>query len=255
MVRFEIAVALMALMGAVCAQEPAPQPAVDGAKIAHAPVVLVSPPPEYPPAASSGMLGGRCVVSLLVDTSGAPQDVKLVRCSRDIFGSSSVAAVEKYRFQPAQDETGKPVAVRVNVEINFGRTDVANGPMDNPSLGTFRYEIDALPAGYSAMQPAQGVVPLIDKMQLPKLTRFPEKAFTAAASGLKREVRCVAVLTIDKKGVASDPSDVHCTEPAMMGPAADGLLASKYSPARRRGRAISVRALVRLTYFGAAPNE
>ena len=57
---------------------------------------------------------------MLVNTDGNPEQVHVVKSFGPEFDKAAVAAVEQYRFRPAL-QNGKPVPVKVNVEVNFRR--------------------------------------------------------------------------------------------------------------------------------------
>ena len=84
-----------------------------------APRLVLAPDPEFPSGQSAG---GVVVVSCIVDDKGAPERVRVVRSLSDTFDQNAIHAVEQYRFEPAtlqQGSTRKPVAVEVNIEVNF----------------------------------------------------------------------------------------------------------------------------------------
>jgi TonB family protein len=58
------------------------------------------------------------VVKIIVDADGMPQEPKIVRSYNPDFDAEALKAVRKYRFSPGKRE-GKPVAVALNIEINF----------------------------------------------------------------------------------------------------------------------------------------
>lgn len=91
-------------------------------KDVKAPVLVFSVEPEYPEAArkSKDKFGGTCLIGLVVDSSGAVHDVHVKRSLRPDFDAEAVKAVEQYRFKPAM-RAGEPVAVALNVEVNFKR--------------------------------------------------------------------------------------------------------------------------------------
>jgi len=93
------------------------------------PKVIYAPDPEFSDKARKKKLSGVCVFSLLVDTQGNPQDVRLVQSAADGVNSKQrsaaqsldqkgLEAVKQYRFQPATLH-GKPVPYRVKIEVNF----------------------------------------------------------------------------------------------------------------------------------------
>ncbi len=61
---------------------------------------------------------GVVVISLIVDTQGNPQHIRVVRPLGMGLDEKAVEAVRQYKFKPAM-EGGKPVAVEITVEVNF----------------------------------------------------------------------------------------------------------------------------------------
>jgi protein TonB len=57
-------------------------------------------------------------VNLVVNTRGLPENVHILRGVGMGLDEKAVEAVKQYRFKPAM-LGGKPVAVEVNVEVNF----------------------------------------------------------------------------------------------------------------------------------------
>ncbi|HXE07663.1 MAG TPA: energy transducer TonB [Acidobacteriaceae bacterium] len=91
------------------------------AKIGHgvtAPVVTRQSEPEYTPEARKKKFNGTLLIGLVVDKQGRPQDVHIIRGVGMGLDENALKAVGHYRFRPAM-ENGQPVAVRINVEVNF----------------------------------------------------------------------------------------------------------------------------------------
>jgi len=61
---------------------------------------------------------GTPTVSLIVDEHGLPQNVHMVHETGSDFDKKMVELVKQYRFKPAM-VNGKPVAMYLNVEVNF----------------------------------------------------------------------------------------------------------------------------------------
>jgi protein TonB len=81
------------------------------------------------PITVSHELGGTVVVSLTVDATGKPQDVRVSRSLAEgvskklrsialSMDENVVKAVKEYRFEPAELQ-GKPVPVDTTLEINY----------------------------------------------------------------------------------------------------------------------------------------
>ena len=100
------------------------------------PRIVSSVDPQYTDLARKKKISGICVVELVVDTEGKPQNVRVVRSigtdlksiGKDLdpklqkaaegLDQNAVNAVSRYQFIPAEYQ-GMPVPVRVNVEVNF----------------------------------------------------------------------------------------------------------------------------------------
>lgn len=61
---------------------------------------------------------GVCVVSLVVDTEGRPQNVHVIRPIGMDLEANAIQAAKHFRFIPAMGK-GKPVPVKVTVEVPF----------------------------------------------------------------------------------------------------------------------------------------
>ena len=98
-----------------------------------APRPLNSPDPEYSDEARKAGLQGKCVLSLVVDSEGKPQDVKVSRSLGKGLDEKSVEAIQKWSFEPARKD-GKPVAVRINVVVTFRIGKTAMTPLARAAL-------------------------------------------------------------------------------------------------------------------------
>jgi TonB family protein len=83
-----------------------------------APRALNTPDPDYSEEARKAKYQGTCVLWLIVDSSGHPRDVKVARSLGMGLDQKAIEAVRKWTFEPAMKD-GKPVAVQINVEVNF----------------------------------------------------------------------------------------------------------------------------------------
>jgi TonB family protein len=82
------------------------------------PVLVYAPDPEFSDEARRAKYQGVCVVGLIVDVGGNPQRVRIVRPLGMGLDEKAMEAVRHYKFKPAIFK-GKPVAVEVNIEVNF----------------------------------------------------------------------------------------------------------------------------------------
>ncbi len=85
-----------------------------------APSVLHDVPAEFP---KSGLkikapFQQIVIVGLIVDAQGNPHDVHVVKSYEPDFDAQAIKTVEQFRFKAAE-RAGKPVAVALNIEVNF----------------------------------------------------------------------------------------------------------------------------------------
>jgi protein TonB len=82
------------------------------------PVLVTQVEPEFSEEARKAKFMGVVTVDLIVDKNGNPQNVHTVRGVGMGLDEKAVEAVKQYKFRPAR-ENGQPVAVEMNVEVNF----------------------------------------------------------------------------------------------------------------------------------------
>lgn len=82
------------------------------------PIPIYQPDPEFSEEARKAKFQGVVTLQLIVDQHGLPQNVHVTRGVGMGLDEKAVEAVQHYRFKPAT-ENGKPVAVYLNVEVNF----------------------------------------------------------------------------------------------------------------------------------------
>ena len=88
-------------------------------KNVSAPVPLFTPEAEFSDEARRAKYQGVCIVGLIVDVHGDPQNVHVVRALGMGLDEKALEAVRKYKFKPAMKDNKTPVPVAVNVEVNF----------------------------------------------------------------------------------------------------------------------------------------
>jgi protein TonB len=94
---------------------PVYRPGVAGVTLPRA---IYDPDPEYSEEARHNRYQGSVVLFLIVDAQGQPRDLRLQRSLGMGLDEKAMAAVSKWRFQPATLH-GRPVATQINVEVTF----------------------------------------------------------------------------------------------------------------------------------------
>jgi TonB family protein len=83
-----------------------------------APRAVYSPEPEYSEEARKAKYQGTCVLWLVVGPDGRPRDIRVARTLGLGLDEKAIEAVKTWKFEPAMKD-GKPVAVQINVEVEF----------------------------------------------------------------------------------------------------------------------------------------
>jgi|ERR1035438_3276888 TonB family protein len=82
------------------------------------PRAIPAPDPDYSPEALRAHLQGTVVLWLVVGEDGKPHNIRVSRHIGYGLDERAVATVNTWSFQPATKD-GQPVAVQINVEVNF----------------------------------------------------------------------------------------------------------------------------------------
>ncbi len=77
------------------------------------------PSPSYTGEARRAKLNGMVVLQATITPQGEVSDIAVVKGPGFGLERNAVEAVRNWRFKPATDQDGKPVAVRVLIEVKF----------------------------------------------------------------------------------------------------------------------------------------
>jgi TonB family protein len=84
-----------------------------------APVVIHSVEAEYSEEAQRARYQGMCLISLIVDTQGIPQNIRVMRPLGMGLDEKAVEAIRQYKFKPAMRDGKTPVPVTIAIEVDF----------------------------------------------------------------------------------------------------------------------------------------
>jgi TonB family protein len=206
------------------------------------PKVINSVVAEFSDEARAKGIGGLCVVSITVDTEGKPQNIQIIQCTDPSFEKTSLEAAAKYQFNPATTPDGKPIAMKINLDVAYH----LYGIIDPDMHIVFRF---SSPPGTRSTDPSpDGVYPLTKLETPPLLAKFSDEEYRNAAYLASSPSACDIVLTIGTNGNASDPVVTHCERPDIEKPAIESLLKSKYKPGRLKGKAVPIRTSIHLQF-------
>jgi TonB family protein len=84
-----------------------------------APVVIHSVEAEFSDEARRAKYQGVCLVSLIVDAQGNPQNIRISQALGMGLDEKAIEAIRQYKFKPAMKDGKTPVPVPITIEVNF----------------------------------------------------------------------------------------------------------------------------------------
>jgi periplasmic protein TonB len=84
-----------------------------------APVLVHSVEAEFSDEARRAKYQGVCLVSLIVDAQGNPQNIRVVRPLGMGLDEKAIEAIRQYKFRPAMKDGKTPVPVMITIEVDF----------------------------------------------------------------------------------------------------------------------------------------
>jgi TonB family protein len=90
-----------------------------GTKGTTYPACIYCPTAQFSDAAVKGKVQGTVYLSVVIDTTGHPASISVMRPLPCGLNTKAIEAVQGWRLKPATDSDGKPVAVRTTIEITF----------------------------------------------------------------------------------------------------------------------------------------
>ena len=114
-----LALTIVAAITTVAAQDAAPQVYAPGNGVSL-PMVVKEVRPAYTEAAKDARIEGTVVLECVVLADGTVGDVTVARSLDSVLGldQEAVKATKQWQFKPGMKD-GKPVAVRVSLELTF----------------------------------------------------------------------------------------------------------------------------------------
>jgi periplasmic protein TonB len=91
----------------------------EGGDVATGPIPIYQPDPEYSEAARKAKFQGTCIVNVTIGTDGRVTHPVITQPLGLGLDQMAIAAVLKWRFIPAKDKDGRPIASVAQVELNF----------------------------------------------------------------------------------------------------------------------------------------
>ena len=84
-----------------------------------APEVTNKVDPKYPEETRKEGVSGTVILDVVIDSTGAVEDVNVLEDPDTRLSAAAVDAVRQWRFEPARDKNGKPIAVCYVLTVKF----------------------------------------------------------------------------------------------------------------------------------------
>ncbi len=89
-----------------------------GGRVAE-PVLIHSVEAEFSDEARRAKYQGVCLISLIVDAQGNPQNIRVERALGMGLDEKAIEAIRQYKFKPAMKDGKTPVPVMITIEVDF----------------------------------------------------------------------------------------------------------------------------------------
>jgi TonB family protein len=208
------------------AQEPAYRLAEPGVA---APVVVKDVQPQYTPDAITARVEGSVKLGCVVTSAGAVSDATVVQSLHPSLDAAALKALSQWQFKPGTKD-GKPVAVRVEIEMTFTLRDRPQPTHRGPALG--------MPE----------VLKKEDVTTLPVVVRETKPTYPPSAmrEGVQGSVKLECVVLTD--GTVGDVRVKERLHPELDEEAMRSLRQWTFKPGTKDGAAVPVQIEVEMTF-------
>jgi TonB family protein len=243
--RREFTIALMALLPAPFAAAQQPTPPFDTTAPAQAnetpdtrsglykvggrispPEALSSVNAEFSDEARRARYQGVCLISLIVDAQGNPQNLHVVRALGMGLDEKAMEAIRQTKFKPAMKDGTTPVPVMITIEVDF-RLYARDQPDPTAAPG-----FDTVPAN----------------VQPPFLLHYVKPKYSPYGRKNRISGDCVIGLTVD---ILGEPQNVHVVrslEPSLDENAVAAVKRWRYTPAIINGKSVPFEGTVKVKF-------
>jgi TonB family protein len=188
--------------------------------------VLNQPAAEFSDEARRAKYQGICIIALIVDAQGNPQNIHVVRALGMGLDEKAIEAIRQYKFRPAMKDGTTPVPVQITVEVEFRLYDRKKPiPSTAPSF-------DTVPGNVSP----------------PHLLNYVEPKYSHYGRKNQISGECVIGLTVDTLGIPQNVHVVRSLEPSLDENAVKAVKQWRYTPAVNNGNAVPFESTVKVNF-------
>jgi TonB family protein len=205
------------------------------------PVLATQVKPQYTLAAKAARIEGTVTLECVVGVDGSVGEVRVTKPLSSALDAEAVKALKQWRFKPGTKD-GKPVRVRVSVEISFQLATGSGQPLfPLRPLGSAGSPLAAKADEGPIYVPGKGVVPpVVVKEAKPQYTP------AAKAAGIEGMVTLECVVLID-----GSVGEVRVTKPldeSLDEEAIKAIRQWRFLPGTKDGKPVQVRVDIEMTF-------
>lgn len=207
-----------------------------------APQLLIFNPPVYPRNALLDGVKGTVEVRLIVAPEGNVLMAKAIEPSSAELGAAAVAAVETFRFKPAERE-GVPCGALLAMEFDFKVSDSSDAPVTAETrrvLKTLRRNPDRIHGSAHIDE--------VPRVLIAKEPTIPTEHRDSAKEGLAR-----VEIIVSRRGTVELPRVLEATSPAYGHAAIQALADWQFEPPRLDGKVVDTRMVVPIVFNPSSP--
>jgi TonB family protein len=183
--------------------------------------------PLYPEQAPQARIEGTVVIFAEVNSSGFPENLRVLRSLGHGLHQEALEAVQLWRFEPFR-ENGKSIRVATFIPLSFELTPAGQGPANTPSEN-------------SIFRVNEGIRPPMVRSRVAAI-------YTEAARNAKREGTVILYAEIKATGEIGNLQVLRTLGEGLDEAAVDAIKQWKFDPALKDGKPVPVFMTVEVTF-------
>ena len=225
--------------------------------VGRPPMLIYAPDPDFSEQTRKEHRHQSIALQLTVGANGVPIDIKVVRSISAELDVAAVAAVKKWKFEPAKDKDGHPVTITVTADIPIipfvpdGASEDEPPPLPPPdnNLPTWLLESPVRLPSLHVGDQVQQVFRVGGRVKPPRAKYAPDPEYPKSARDDHYFGTVVLWLIVGGDGLPHDIKIARSVRPDLDISAVDAVKRWRFAPATKDNKPVSVQINVEVTYW------